>query len=173
MANTPFAIKDVMDLTITEIGGSTPVMTVNYLNSCEFSVEGETVFAKKKGNNAIAFAGARTGTLTLNSELADIQWLGMSLGGAVTGENIEVTGAGLNKTYTIAGTFRVKEEGASELKTKYITFHSATPQMNSTISFSSEEVASFALAFDLTVNASDKFISISSTAPASRMEVKK
>lgn len=155
-----FAIKDVMDLTIKELGQEDPVMTINYLNDCEFSVEGETIFAKKKGTNAIAFPGGRSGTLTLNSELADIKWLGMSLGGVVTGEKIEVSNVALTKTYVIEGTFRVKEEGSSGLKVKTITFHSASPQANSTIAFSSENVASFTLVFDLLVDSNDKFITI-------------
>ena len=85
-----FAIKDAIDLTVKELGQSSNLMTINYLNDCEFSTEAEVVFAKKKGINAVSFPGARTGTLTLNAELADIQWLGLSLGGMVTGEKIEI-----------------------------------------------------------------------------------
>lgn len=134
-------------------------MTVNYLNDCEFTTEAEVVFAKKKGVNAVSFPGARTGTLTLNAELADVNWLGLSLGGVVTGEKIEVTNTILNKAYIIEGTFRVAyEDGTEEIKK--IVFHKATPQVSSTISFSAENVASFSLVFDLLADQAGKFITI-------------
>lgn len=154
-----FAIKDAIDLTVKELGQSSNLMTINYLNDCEFSTEAEVVFAKKKGINAVSFPGARTGTLTLNAELADIQWLGLSLGGMVTGEKIEVTDTILNKAYIIEGTFRVAFEDGTE-EVKKITFHKATPQISSTIAFSAENVASFSLVFDLLADASGKFITI-------------
>ena len=154
-----FAIKDAIDLTVKELGQSSNLMTINYLNDCEFSTEAEVVFAKKKGINAVSFPGARTGTLTLNAELADIQWLGLSLGGMVTGEKIEVTDTILNKAYIIEGTFRVAFEDGTE-EVKKITFHKATPQVSSNISFSAENVASFSLVFDLLADASGKFITI-------------
>ena len=154
-----FAIKDAIDLTVKELGQSSNLMTINYLNDCEFSTEAEVVFAKKKGINAVSFPGARTGTLTLNAELADIQWLGLSLGGMVTGEKIEVTDTILNKAYVIEGTFRVAFEDGTE-EVKKITFHKATPQISSTIAFSAENVASFSLVFDLLADASGKFITI-------------
>ena len=154
-----FAIKDAIDLTVKELGQSSSLMTINYLNDCEFSTEAEVVFAKKKGINAVSFPGARTGTLTLNAELADIQWLGLSLGGMVTGEKIEVTDTILNKAYIIEGTFRVAFEDGTE-EVKKITFHKATPQISSTIAFSAENVASFSLVFDLLADASGKFITI-------------
>ena len=154
-----FAIKDAIDLTVKELGQSSSLMTINYLNDCEFSTEAEVVFAKKKGINAVSFPGARTGTLTLNAELADIQWLGLSLGGMVTGEKIEVTDTILNKAYIIEGTFRVAFEDGTE-EVKKITFHKATPQISSTIAFSAENVASFSLVFDLLADAAGKFITI-------------
>ena len=154
-----FAIKDEIDLTVKELGQSYSLMSINYLNDCEFSTEAEVVFAKKKGINAVSFPGARTGTLTLNAELADIQWLGLSLGGMVTGEKIEVTDTILNKAYIIEGTFRVAFEDGTE-EVKKITFHKATPQISSTIAFSAENVASFSLVFDLLADASGKFITI-------------
>ncbi|MGL5348269.1 MAG: hypothetical protein ACRDA3_13040 [Peptostreptococcaceae bacterium] len=159
MAIKQFAIKDAIDLNVKQLGQSQALMTINYLNDCEFSTEAEVIFAKKKGINAVSFPGARTGTLTLNAELADVNWLGMSLGGNVVGEKIEVTDTILNKAYLIEGTFRVAyEDGTEEIKK--ITFHKATPQVSSTIAFSAENVASFSLVFDLLADANGKFITI-------------
>ena len=154
-----FAIKDAIDLTIRELERGTGVMSINYLNDCEFTTEAEVIFAKKKGLNSISFPGARTGTLTLNAELADINWLGLALGGTVEGEKIEVTSTILNKAYIIEGTFRVVyEDGAEEVKN--ITFHKATPQVSSTMAFSAENIASFSLVFDLLADVDGKFITI-------------
>ena len=60
MAN--FAIKDAMDLKITKSGEGSPLMTIDFLNGCSFERNTENVFAKKKGINAIAFAGTTEGT---------------------------------------------------------------------------------------------------------------
>ena len=154
-----FAIKDAIDLTVRELERGTGVMTINYLNDCEFTTEAEVIFAKKKGANAISFPGNRTGTLTLNAELADVNWLGLSLGAVVEGEKIEVTNSILNKAYIIEGTFRVVyEDGAEEVKS--IIFHKATPQVSSTMAFSAENVATFSLVFDLLADMDGKFITI-------------
>ena len=165
-----FAIKDAIDLTVKELGQSSNLMTINYLNDCEFTTEAEVVFAKKKGVNAVSFPGARTGTLTLNAELADVNWLGLSLGGTVTGEKIEVTNTILNKAYIIEGTFRVAYEDGSE-EVKKITFHKATPQVSSNISFSAENVASFSLVFDLLPDATGKFITIDKNSLTVELEI--
>ena len=88
MAN--FAIKDAMDLKIKVLGESDPKLVIDYLNECSFSKTSDSVFAKKKGVNSVGFAGATSGTLTLNSELTSIEALGLALGGKVTGEKIEI-----------------------------------------------------------------------------------
>ena len=67
MAN--FAIKDAMDLKITKVGESSPMMTIDFLNGCSFERNTENVFAKKKGINAIAFAGTTEGTFGMQELL--------------------------------------------------------------------------------------------------------
>lgn len=146
-----FAIKDAMDVKITPVSSETPLMTVEYLNDCSFAKESETTYAKKKGANAIAFSSAPTGTFTMNSELATIDWLGMSLGGVVTGEKILVSNIAPSTVYKIEGTFRCTEEdGTVTIRT--IKFPNAKPQPKCEIAFSAENVASFSLIFDLMVD---------------------
>lgn len=146
-----FAIKDAMDVKITPVNSDTPLMTVEYLNDCSFSKEAETQYAKKKGANAVAFSSSPTGTFTMNSELADINWLGMSLGGVVKGEQILVSTIAPSTVYKIEGTFRCTEEdGTVVIRT--IRFPKAKPQPKCEIAFSAENVASFSLIFDLMVD---------------------
>lgn len=154
-----FAIKDCLDLDVTVLGQGSPAMTIDYLNSCSFSVSADSVQAKKKGTPAVTFAGAKTGELTLSSELTNIQALGLQLGGKVTGEKIEITSVVPADHYVLSGTFRTVDENGQE-KTRKITFHKCKPKVDCEVAFDSENVASFDLKFDLMVDANDKFITI-------------
>lgn len=146
-----FAIKDAMDVRITPVNQEDPLMVIEYLNDCSISKEAETTYAKKKGANAIAFASAPTGTFTMNSELADVNWLGMSLGGEVSDEKILVSSIAPSTVYKIEGTFRCTEEDGT-VTIRSIRFPNTKPQPKSEISFSAENVASFSLIFDLMVD---------------------
>lgn len=154
-----FAIKDCLDLDVTVLGQNTAAMRIDYLNSCSFNVAADSVFAKKKGVNAITFAGAKTGELTLSSELTNIQALGMQLGGVVTGEKIAITSVVPATHYSLTGTFRtVGEDGAEKIRK--ITFHKCKPKVDAEVAFDAENVASFDLKFDLMVDANDNFITV-------------
>ena len=157
MAN--FAIKDAMDLKIKVLGESDPKLVIDYLNECSFSKTSDSVFAKKKGVNSVGFAGATSGTLTLNSELTSVEALGLALGGVVKGERIEITDVVPTDFFVIEGTFNtVGEDGKST--PRQITFHKCKPQASCDISFSAENVASFALNFDLLIDEEHKFMTI-------------
>ena len=172
MAN--FAIKDAMDVKIKVLGESDPKLTIDYLNECSLSKTSESVFAKKKGVNAIGFNGATTGTLTLNSEITSVEALGLALGGVVTGEKIEITDVVPTEFFEIEGTFNtVGEDGV--VKPRKMVFHKCKPQVNCDLTFSAENVASFALNFDLLVNEDHKFMTIdeATSVLATRTVVKK
>lgn len=154
-----FAIKDCLDLEVTVLGQSSPAMVIDYLNSCSFNISADSVQAKKKGSPAVTFAGAKTGELTLSSELTNIQTLGMQLGGKVTGEKIEITSVVPATHYILNGTFRTVNENGEE-KVRKITFHKCKPKVDCEVAFDSESVASFDLKFDLMVDSNDKFITI-------------
>ena len=157
MAN--FAIKDAMDVKIKVLGEGEPKLVIDYLNECSFSKTSESVFAKKKGNNSIVFSGSTSGSLTLNSEMTSIEALGLALGGTVTGEKIEITNAVPAEFYEIEGTFNtVGEDG--KVTARKITFHKCKPQANCDLTFSAENVAAFALNFDLLVSEDNKFMTM-------------
>ncbi|MGL5718481.1 MAG: hypothetical protein ACRCX2_36090 [Paraclostridium sp.] len=154
MAN--FAIKDAMDLKITKIGQSTPLMTVDFLNSCSFERNTENVFAKKKGINAIAFAGTTEGTFSMNSEMTNTDLLAMQLGAVKTGEAMKATAVLPADAYKIEGTFRVVEEGGVE-KIYNMVFPNCKPQPSGSIEFSAENVASFDMSWDIMVDQDGTF----------------
>lgn len=154
MAN--FAIKDAMDLKITKVGESSPLMTIDFLNGCSFERSTENVFAKKKGINAIAFAGTTEGTLSINSEMTNIDLLAMQLGAVKTGESMKATAVLPATAYKIEGTFRVVEEGGVE-KIYNMIFPNCKPQPSGSIEFSAENVASFDMTWDVMVSQEGTF----------------
>ena len=176
-ANKLFAIKDAMDVKITANGaaaalavagvserdGSTPLMEITYANDCSLSKTSEVTYAKKKGANAVAFNSAPTGTFTINSEFATLNWLGLSLGGKVSGEKISVTSVAPATTYTIEGKFRCTNDDGSEV-VRTIKFPNAKPQPSCELTFSAENVASFALTFDLMVDSKGLLMEINKDA---------
>lgn len=151
MAEKLFAIKDAMDVKICANPGSDVLMDITYANDCSLSKTTDVSYAKKKGANAVAFNSAPTGTFTINSEFATLKWLGLSLGGEVVGEKISVTSVSPSTTYNIEGKFRCTNDDGTET-VRLIKFPNAKPQANCELTFSAENVASFALTFDLMVD---------------------
>lgn len=154
MAN--FAIKDAMDIKITRIGESSPLMTIDFLNSCSFERNTENVFAKKKGINAIAFAGTTEGTFSMSSEMTNTDLLAMQLGAVKTGEAMKATSVLPAASYKLEGTFRVVEEGGVE-KIYNMIFPNCKPQPSGSIEFSAENVASFDMTWDVMVDQDGTF----------------
>ena len=163
MAN--FAIKDAMDIKITKVGEGSPLMTIDFLNSCSFERNTENVFAKKKGINAIAFAGTTEGTFSLSSEITNTDLLAMQLGAVKTGENMKATSVLPAASYKLEGTFRVVEEGGVE-KIYNMIFPNCKPQPSGSIEFSAENVASFDMTWDVMVAQDGTFFEMK---PASSM----
>ena len=161
MAN--FAIKDAMDIKITKIGESSPLMTIDFLNSCSFERNTENVFAKKKGINAIAFAGTTEGTFSMSSEMTNTDLLAMQLGAVKTGEAMKATSVLPAASYKLEGTFRVVEEGGVE-KIYNMIFPNCKPQPSGSIEFSAENVASFDMTWDVMVAQDGTFFEMKTAA---------
>ena len=145
-----FAIKDAIDMTITGKTSQKSVM-IDYLNSCSLTLESESVYAKKKGNDAIAFAGSRSGQFTMDAEVIDDQFLAWMLGGTIDESGkISVKGDVPNESYSIEGTFKIQTTEGTQ--TRQIKFYNASPQANTDLSLSATEVSSFSLTFDILVD---------------------
>jgi len=81
-----FALKDACNVLITSRATNKPFLYADYLNSCSLSISSEPVFAKVKGMNKITFDGAKTGTFTMETEIFEIKYLALILGGKVSKE---------------------------------------------------------------------------------------
>lgn len=171
MAEKLFAIKDAMNVTITPIGQEDALMVVDYSNSCTLTKDGETTYAKKKGANAVAFNAPPTGTFTINSEFATLKWLGLSLGGTVTGEKIKVTSIAPSTAYKIEGEFRCTNDDGTETM-RILKLPNVKPQPNSELTFDSENVASFALTFDVMVDNAGTFLEMDVPSLPSQLDAK-
>ena len=149
-----FAIKDVVDVVLHPIGaGDTQDdITIDYLNSCQLTLESESVYATEKGNNAISFGGSRTGTFTMSAQVIRDDFLAMMLGGTVE-ENgsIKVTGSIPTTSYTLTGTFNVTLANGQSV-VKKMTLAKVTPQPSTDMSLSATEIAEFQLVMDVLVD---------------------
>lgn len=167
MAN--FAIKDVMDLTLTPLSGSGEAIVINYLNGATITWDEESVAAKKKGVETIFFGQPKTGEFKIDAEVIDDQFLALMTGGTLTSGTIEVGAMSPATMYSIKGTFAVVEEGGKTVN-KSIDLYSAKPVASGELNFSAEDVANFSMTFKLGADANNKFMTIKN---ASALKVEK
>lgn len=169
MAN--FAIKDSIDFKLTLAGESEVYIDVDYVNTGSLTVEGDATYAKKKGSNAISFPNAKTGTITVEAEVANWKWLALQFGGDVSGstnDTLTVKGVSAAKSFKLEGTFDVTFDDGSGTKTMTIVANNVSPQTNAEMTFSTEEVTGFKITFDMMVDsAGNLFVMKPYTAPGS------
>ena len=149
-----FAIKDVVDVVLHPIGAidTQDDITIDYLNSCQLTLESESVYATEKGNNAISFGGSRTGTFTMSAQVIRDDFLAMMLGGTVEVDgSIKVTGSIPTTSYTLTGTFNVTLANGQSV-VKKMTLAKVTPQPSTDMSLSATEIAEFQLVMDVLVD---------------------
>lgn len=168
MAN--FAIKDSIDFKLTLAGQEDAYIEVDYVNTGSLAVEGDATYAKKKGSNAIAFPNAKTGTITVEAEVANWKWLALQFGGEVSGvgnDTLTVKGISAAKSFKLEGTFDVAFDDGSGTKTMTVIANNVSPQTNAEMTFSTEEVTGFKITFDMMVDtAGDLFVMKPYSAPS-------
>lgn len=76
-------MKDAANLILVDKTTNLPVLFIDYANATSSEWSSEAVYATKKGTNAIRWDNARTGTLTVDTELFDFGLLAMVMGGSV------------------------------------------------------------------------------------------
>lgn len=74
-----FAIKDAGNVLVKARSTGKPIFYTRTPNTFNFTLESETVYAKAKGSNAIAFDGAITATLTIEQEVVTFDQFTMIL----------------------------------------------------------------------------------------------
>ena len=160
-----FAIKDAIDLKIKKKGDETVFTTIDYLNDCQIQMDSEQVYATKKGDNYISFSSGRTGTLTMNCQVMDDDFLCMMLGATKdSGGKITVTSAVPNQSYTAEGTFRTTSLGADQYKK--IKFYNLKAQVSADLTLSATDVSEFSLVLDIMADDSGKIMDIENTSQA-------
>ncbi|WP_027703024.1 hypothetical protein [Metaclostridioides mangenotii] len=85
-----FAIKDAANITLCTRSTKEPIFFSRDLNTFNVKLEGESVYAKAKGDNAIAFDGALTGTVTMEAEVVQFEQLAVILSSTVVQESARV-----------------------------------------------------------------------------------
>ena len=160
-----FAIKDAIDLKIKKKGDETVFTTIDYLNDCQIQMDSEQVYATKKGDNYISFSSGRTGTLTMNCQVMDDDFLCMMLGATKdSGGKITVTSAVPNQSYTAEGTFRTTSLGADQYKK--IKFYNLKAQVSADLTLSATDVSEFSLVLDIMADNTGKIMDIENTSSA-------
>ena len=160
-----FAIKDAIDLKIKKKGDETVFTTIDYLNDCQIQMDSEQVYATKKGDNYISFSSGRTGTLTMNCQVMDDDFLCMMLGATKDAQGkISVTSAVPNQTYTAEGTFRTTSTTGDQFKK--IKFYNLKAQVSADLTLSATDVSEFSLVLDIMADDSGKIMDIENTSQA-------
>ena len=160
-----FAIKDAIDLKIKKKGDETVFTTIDYLNDCQIQMDSEQVYATKKGDNYISFSSGRTGTLTMNCQVMDDDFLCMMLGATKDAQGkISVTSAVPNQTYTAEGTFRTTSTTGDQFKK--IKFYNLKAQVSADLTLSATDVSEFSLVLDIMADDSGKIMDIENAGSA-------
>ena len=160
-----FAIKDAIDLKIKKKGEETVFTTIDYLNDCQIQMDSEQVYATKKGDNYISFSSGRTGTLTMNCQVMDDDFLCMMLGATKDAQGkITVDSKVPNQSYTAEGTFRTTSLKGDQYKK--IKFYNLKAQVSADLTLSATDVSEFSLVLDIMADDSGKIMDIENTTQA-------
>ena len=159
-----FAIKDAIDLKIKKKGDETVFTTIDYLNDCQIQMDSEQVYALKKGDNYISFSSGRTGTLTMNCQVMDDNFLCMMLGATKSGDKIVVDSKVPNQSYTAEGTFRTTSLDGDQIKK--IKFYNLKAQVSADLTLSASDVSEFSLVLDIMADNTGKIMDIENTTSA-------
>ena len=158
-----FAIKDAIDLKLKKIGEETVFTTIDYLNDCQIQMDSEQVYALKKGDNYISFSSGRTGTLTMNCQVMDDDFLCMMLGATKDGQGkIIVDSKVPNQAYTAEGTFRTTSLVGDQYKK--IKFYNLKAQVSADLTLSASDVSEFSLVLDIMADDNGKIMDIENVA---------
>ena len=160
-----FAIKDAIDLKIKKKGDETVFTTIDYLNDCQIQMDSEQVYATKKGDNYISFSSGRTGTLTMNCQVMDDDFLCMMLGATKDAQGkISVDSKVPNQSYTAEGTFRTTSLDGDQFNK--IKFYNLKAQVSADLTLSATDVSEFSLVLDIMADDSGKIMDIENTSQA-------
>lgn len=135
-----FAIKDAGNIIMKSRVTGKPLFYTRALNKFNFKVDADSVYAKAKGSNYIAFDGAITATITMEQEVITFPQFSLILASDMVEESSKISKRAIgvadgSKTVTLANTtfvngstsaFEVEEDGVTIGKEIAGTFSNAS-----------------------------------------------
>lgn len=113
-------------------------------------------------DNYISFSSGRTGTLTMNCQVMDDDFLCMMLGATKGSDGkISVTSSVPNQSYTAEGTFRTTSLAGDQYKK--IKFYNLKAQVSADLTLSASDVSEFSLKLDIMADDTGKILDIENT----------
>lgn len=103
-----YGMKDACNLTLVKRGTNEVVLHSDYANTTNVEWKSDRVFAKKKGANAIAWDAARTGELTVETELFDLRLMALIAGDTELHKGSD--GVFKNERFTLSSDHLIKTE---------------------------------------------------------------
>lgn len=167
-----YAFMDAIDVKLypagTDLSGGIPsvdpegTIVIDYLNESSLTLEMETNYARIKGNNAVPFNSARTGTFELNAECISMDYLAMVMGGSydASTDTITITGDAPSRGFVLAGTFKGKKHGTNTMQTFQIILHNVAVQPAVDFTLNATDIGSFQLTLDVLQDANGKIATI-------------
>ena len=173
--STQFANRYGLDLQIfaytdgTIDEGATPLMTIDFANSCDLDISGERVWATggQEHANMIGFNDPIQGTLTVSTQIMTPQLLALLSGSETLDEADEIVfenNALTAPKYFTLKTATVWQDKAGEVYSENMTFHKVSPQKAYNISYAGEgDPTSVDVVFDVLQTEAGKVLTINKT----------
>lgn len=145
-----YAIKKCINGTLTELGGDAKEIKVDFCNTFNMETSGEKVTARADGEDAINITSSVSRSFKLGMECMTDEAFALLLGGTVdeiTGE-IKVLKTPPTTCYSYAGIFTVVyTDGTTGVRD--VTIPKVQPSIDTTIDFSSLDLSTFEIPFDI------------------------
>ena len=163
-----YAFMDAVDVKLypagTDLSGGIPAVdpegtiVIDYLNESSLALEMDTNYARIKGNNAVPFNGARTGTFTMDAEVVGLEYLAMVMGGnydAAT-DTVSISGDAPSKGFVLVGTFKGKKHGTNANQIFQLVLYNVACQPSVDMTLSATDIGSFPLVLDVLADANNR-----------------
>jgi hypothetical protein len=85
-----YGIKDASDLTIISNKTNKQVLFANYCNKTDINFTSSDVYALKKGVKAIGWSANREGTMSVEMQIFDLQWIALLMGSELSTGIVEL-----------------------------------------------------------------------------------
>ena len=156
-----YAIKKCINGTLTEIGGEAKEIKVDFCNTFDMETSSEKVTARADGEDVINISSSIKRNFKLGMECMTDEAFALLLGGVVdeaTGE-IKVLKQPPTTCYSYAGVFTVVyTDGTTGVRE--ITIPKVQPTIDTSISWSSIDLTSFEIPFDILSDDADYVFSM-------------